>query len=177
MLAQWAFVGALALLANALTAEAAVRQVHVAANEVIWDYAPSGSEVNLCAGGPYVDGATALYVAQGLGSRYWKALYQEYQDGSFQVRLAPLWFQEFKMGGSLAHKPLEGSGSSGKHHISHLTVRLLADRRSRLGTRMKCTSASWVRTPPGGCPTAACSAAECLAAPRVIGVLAFATEQ
>ena len=99
MQAQRAFLVALAWLANALTVQAAVRQVYVAANEVIWDYAPSGNLVNKCAGGPYVEGSTALYVAQGLGSRYWKALYQEYQDGSFQVRLPPVGFQEFKMAG------------------------------------------------------------------------------
>ena len=114
MQAQWAFVAALAWLANALTVQAAVRQVYVAANEVIWDYAPSGNEVNKCAGGPYVEGATALYVAQGLGSRYWKALFQEYQDGSFQVRLPPLWFQEFKMGGCSARNCWRSSGSAGK---------------------------------------------------------------
>ena len=72
MQAQWAFL-TLAWLANALTVQATVRQVYVAANEVIWDYAPSGNQVNNCAGGPYVEGSTALYVAQGLGSPYWKA--------------------------------------------------------------------------------------------------------
>ena len=114
MQAQWAFVAALAWLANALTVQATVRQVYVAANEVIWDYAPLGNELNKCAGGSYVEGATALYVAQGLGSRYWKALYQEYQDGSFQVRLPPLWFQEFKMGGCSSRNCWRSPGSAEK---------------------------------------------------------------
>ncbi|KAK9841799.1 hypothetical protein WJX81_003935 [Elliptochloris bilobata] len=82
--ASRAFALALALAAacSLQPVQAVTRQVYVAANQVWWDFSPSGE--NRCAGGPY-DDATGLYAVQGLGSRYMKALYQEYQDGSFKA--------------------------------------------------------------------------------------------
>ena len=82
MRCQCAALMALAVLAGASTVQAAKRQFYVAANQVWWDYAPTGQ--NQCAGGPF-DDATGLYTQQGIGSRYLKALYQEYHDGTFQV--------------------------------------------------------------------------------------------
>ena len=61
------------------------RTYYLAANEVVWDYAPGGT--NLITGGPFspVDN---FFVAQGpdrIGRVYKKAIYQEYTDSTFST--------------------------------------------------------------------------------------------
>jgi manganese oxidase len=60
------------------------RVYYIAADEVIWDYAPSGK--NDITGAPFDDTANT-YVQQGpqrIGSKYLKSLYREYTDATFQ---------------------------------------------------------------------------------------------
>jgi hypothetical protein len=77
----WATLAVLALAASRVAA--VKRQHYVGADQVWWNYAPSGE--NQCVGAPF-DERTGLYTLAGLGSRYLKAVYQEYTDGTFQVR-------------------------------------------------------------------------------------------
>jgi hephaestin len=60
-----------------------VRTYFVAADEVVWDYAPLG--FNAITGEPFDEQAN-VFVANGpdrIGSKYLKALYREYTDGTF----------------------------------------------------------------------------------------------
>jgi FtsP/CotA-like multicopper oxidase with cupredoxin domain len=60
------------------------RVYYVAADEVIWDYAPSGKDE--ITGAPFDDTANT-YVQQGpqqIGSKYIKSLYREYTDATFK---------------------------------------------------------------------------------------------
>jgi FtsP/CotA-like multicopper oxidase with cupredoxin domain len=62
---------------------AAVRKYYIAADQVRWNYAPSGK--NLITGQPF-SADDAVYVQNGpdrIGSIYLKSLYREYTDGSF----------------------------------------------------------------------------------------------
>jgi hypothetical protein len=59
------------------------RTYFVAADVVDWDYAPSGRD--LCKGKPFGE-AERLYVSDGAGRTYKKALFREYTDRSFKVR-------------------------------------------------------------------------------------------
>jgi FtsP/CotA-like multicopper oxidase with cupredoxin domain len=62
---------------------AQTRTYFIAADEVQWDYAPSG--INQITGQPF-DEAANVFVANGpdrIGKRYIKALYREYTDGTF----------------------------------------------------------------------------------------------
>jgi manganese oxidase len=62
---------------------AAVRKYYIAADQVRWNYAPSGK--NLITGQPF-SADDAVYVQNGpdrIGSTYLKSLYREYTDGSF----------------------------------------------------------------------------------------------
>jgi FtsP/CotA-like multicopper oxidase with cupredoxin domain len=70
-----------------------VRTYYVAANEVIWDYAPLG--FNNITGEPF-DEVAQVFTQQGpdrIGTKYKKALYQEYTDGTFTKLKArsPQW--------------------------------------------------------------------------------------
>jgi manganese oxidase len=59
------------------------RTYYVSADEVVWDYAPTGR--NQITGRPF-DATAATYTVPGpqrIGSRYLKCLYREYTDGSF----------------------------------------------------------------------------------------------
>ncbi len=61
------------------------RLYYIAADEVTWDYAPSGK--NLITGKPFT-GFQAMFATQGptqLGSKFRKALYREYTDGTFSA--------------------------------------------------------------------------------------------
>src|SRR3954463_14416191 len=61
------------------------RVYYIAADEVIWDYAPSGT--NQISGKPF-EGIQLLWTArapQQIGSKYRKALYREYTDSSFST--------------------------------------------------------------------------------------------
>ena len=63
-----------------------VRTYYVAAEEVEWDYAPLGIDMNT--GKPF-EGAAAAYTQPGpnrIGRLYRKALYREYTDGTFATR-------------------------------------------------------------------------------------------
>ena len=64
------------------------RLYYIAADELIWDYTPTGS--NQISGKPF-EGIQLLWTARtigSLGSKYRKALYREYTDASFS-RLKP----------------------------------------------------------------------------------------
>ena len=64
------------------------RTYFIAADEVVWDYAPLG--FNNITGEPFDDAAN-VFVQNGpdrIGSKYLKALYREYTDGTF-TRLKP----------------------------------------------------------------------------------------
>lgn len=76
------------LLPSALPASSAAdttRTYYVAAEEVLWDYAPAGGDVTM--GRPF-DSADSLFVAPGparIGSEYRKAVYREYIDSTFET--------------------------------------------------------------------------------------------
>lgn len=62
-----------------------VRTYYIAAEEVMWDYAPSG--INQITGEPF-DSVAQIYTASGpqrIGTVYKKAIYREYTDGSFDT--------------------------------------------------------------------------------------------
>jgi len=62
-----------------------VRTYFIAADEVVWDYAPDG--INNITGQPF-DEVASVYVQNGpnrIGSKYIKAIYREYTDGSFET--------------------------------------------------------------------------------------------
>jgi FtsP/CotA-like multicopper oxidase with cupredoxin domain len=64
------------------------RTYYIAAEDLIWDYAPQGR--NVVEGKPFDDTAN-VFVKRGahrIGSRYHKALYVEYTDATFKTRLS-----------------------------------------------------------------------------------------
>jgi FtsP/CotA-like multicopper oxidase with cupredoxin domain len=70
-----------------------IRTYYLAAEEVVWDYAPTGA--NQITGGPF-DAVAQVFTASGpdrIGTRYVKALYVEYTDPSFTTQKArpPEW--------------------------------------------------------------------------------------
>ena len=83
-LALWLFV--LACLTT-LPANAEQRTYYIAAEDLLWDYAPSYPSNRLTgkdfqpSARVFVDGASP----QRIGRRYWKALYREYTDASFST--------------------------------------------------------------------------------------------
>ena len=72
----------------ATAAGGVTRTYYVAADEVLWDYAPSG--INKITGEPFDDVANVFMQNAGnrIGRVYRKAVYREYTDGSF-TRLKP----------------------------------------------------------------------------------------
>ena len=71
------------------------RTYYIAADTVVWDYAPSG--MNRISGHPFT-AEEALFAEQDeektrIGRRYKKALYREYTDASFSTlkQIAPEW--------------------------------------------------------------------------------------
>ena len=72
-----AIVGSVVLLAWASPSQADVRTYYIAADEVVWDYAPSGRD--LIAQKPLPPLAPVQ-----LGWMYRKAIYREYTDGTFR---------------------------------------------------------------------------------------------
>ncbi|KAG5187278.1 putative multicopper oxidase [Tribonema minus] len=72
---------------------AIVRKYYIAAEEVIWDYAPSG--MNLYDGTPVGTGAAAVFLQDTpgtVGRVYKKAIYREYTDETFTVaKPSPAW--------------------------------------------------------------------------------------
>jgi manganese oxidase len=82
------FLGPSAWAQNATSSSGKVRTYYIAADEVEWDYAPSG--MNKITGKPF-DGYAKLYVEKGdhrIGKVYRKAIYREYTDESF-TKLKP----------------------------------------------------------------------------------------
>src|SRR6266511_181554 len=90
-LAKWfagpalvALVAAVAVFVpGAQSATSQTRTYYLAADEVAWDYAPSG--INQITGQPF-DEEAGVFVARGrdrIGKVYRKALYREYTDGTF----------------------------------------------------------------------------------------------
>ena len=64
-----------------------VRTYYIAADEVLWDYAPTGS--NQITGKPFTDDEN-IFVQNGptrIGHVYRKALYRQYTDATFQTRV------------------------------------------------------------------------------------------
>ena len=77
----------------AATTQGVTRLYYIAADDVEWDYAPSGK--NLITGGPF-EGDAAFFAApspMGLGRVYKKTVYREYTDDSFKTLKprAPEW--------------------------------------------------------------------------------------
>ena len=69
--------------AVAQTQSGRTREYFIAADEMVWDYAPMGQ--NAITGKPFA-GIQALWTKRGptqIGSKYKKALYREYTDSSF----------------------------------------------------------------------------------------------
>jgi len=58
------------------------RTYYLAADPIDWDYAPAGKD--LCRGEPFA-GQSLLYTTSGIGTKYKKAVYREYEDGTFTV--------------------------------------------------------------------------------------------
>src|SRR5882757_3616164 len=75
--------GAPADVGESISQVAVTRTYFIAADEVVWDYAPTG--INQITGQPFDDVAN-VYVQNGpdrIGSKYVKALYREYTNGRF----------------------------------------------------------------------------------------------
>lgn len=89
---QYYYAGVLLLIATIGAGVAAttqsnggkVRTYYIAADEVIWNYAPSGK--NQMMNMPYnkVERAYAVRGPHIIGPKYWKAVYREYTDGTFR---------------------------------------------------------------------------------------------
>lgn len=84
---------AVLLVGSASGSKPATRTYYIAADEVIWDYAPSG--VDMIRGEPFDEHANT-WVASGpdrIGKVYKKALYREYTDASFNTLIPrpPEW--------------------------------------------------------------------------------------
>ncbi|MFZ0681978.1 MAG: multicopper oxidase domain-containing protein [Candidatus Cybelea sp.] len=74
------FVGPAAALADGT-----LRTYYIAADEITWDYAPTG--LNQVSGKPFdeMERPYAVHDADHIGSRYRKAVYREYTDATFQA--------------------------------------------------------------------------------------------
>ncbi|KXS22220.1 Cupredoxin, partial [Gonapodya prolifera JEL478] len=75
-----------------------VRTYYIAADELEWDYAPSGYDH--VSGFPFVlekdtAGVFTLHAADKIGSKYIKAVYYEYTDDTYSVRKAKFAWQGF----------------------------------------------------------------------------------
>ena len=74
-------------LKPAAASQGKVRRYYLAAEEVLWDYAPS--DTNRVSGEPFTDDEN-VFMANGparIGDTYRKALYRAYTDASFSTRL------------------------------------------------------------------------------------------
>jgi FtsP/CotA-like multicopper oxidase with cupredoxin domain len=74
-------------LKPAAASQGKVRRYYIAAEEVLWDYAPS--DTNRVTGEPFTDDEN-VFMANGparIGDTYRKALYRAYTDASFSTRL------------------------------------------------------------------------------------------
>src|SRR5436305_1589834 len=86
----WAAAGpatsqSIAASTSGVGVEAQARTYYIAADEVVWDYAPAGTD--LITGKPFGDRENT-YVQSGpgrIGSKYLKCLYRGYTDGSFDT--------------------------------------------------------------------------------------------
>jgi hypothetical protein len=79
-----AFSSVFSVLAS--TALATERLYYIAADEVVWDYAPSYPNNPIM--GELFSSEESVYLKQGddrIGRRYLKAVYHEYTDGSFTM--------------------------------------------------------------------------------------------
>jgi manganese oxidase len=93
----WLILGAAAAVAPA-NAHAAERVYYVAADEVVWDYAPSYPN-NPITGVPFTkeDSVFLRHAADRIGRKYLKAVYREYTDASFAT-LKPRGPREASLG-------------------------------------------------------------------------------
>jgi len=71
------------LLTLSTTADAVTREYWIAANEMLWDYAPS-YPINKMTGEPFT-ADQRVFVEDFVGRQYWKALYREYTPGFAQL--------------------------------------------------------------------------------------------
>jgi manganese oxidase len=71
------------LFASTSSPAQTVRTYYIAADEVLWNYAPSG--INEVTGKPFdaLERPYAVHDRHHIGSVYWKAIYREYTDASF----------------------------------------------------------------------------------------------
>lgn len=89
-----------------------IRDYYIAAEEVVWDYAPFGGE--MCGGSlvNFSDNA-ATFVKAGptsIGRRYVKALYVEYTDATFTQKKVRA---ERQLGRLVLQEPSTGAGQPG----------------------------------------------------------------
>ena len=75
----------LRLVGISVAVEAANRVYWIAADEVVWDYAPS-FPINPMTGDGFTD-AQRVFVEQGIGRSYLKAIYREYAEGFAAVKV------------------------------------------------------------------------------------------
>lgn len=98
-----------------------VRTYFIAADEVVWDYAPTG--INGITGQPFDDVAN-VFVANGpdrIGRRYIKALYREYTDGTFRnLKARPFRFRHLGALGPLVRATV---GDTIEFHFRNNTSR------------------------------------------------------
>jgi manganese oxidase len=98
-------VGTCAPRGGKATAETGkIRTYYIAADEVVWDYAPEGK--NMITNQPFNE-MEKVFTASGphrIGSKYLKAIYREYTDGTF-TQLKPLAPEERYLGimGPIVH--------------------------------------------------------------------------
>ena len=80
--------GGAALAASSGVATGQVRTYYIAADEVLWDYAPDGT--NAITSAPFT-ADEEVFTKQGpnrVGHKYWKSLYRGYTNASFSTRIA-----------------------------------------------------------------------------------------
>ena len=91
-------------ISNSTLTSGKVRTYYIAADEIPWNYAPSGK--NFITGKPFDDNAS-VYVKNGpdrIGSTYIKALYREYTDGTFtHLKPRPPQWQHLGILGPVIH--------------------------------------------------------------------------
>ncbi len=72
---------------NAAAAAGQLRTYYIAADEVLWDFAPE--DTNAVSGAPFTEDEE-VFTKQGrnrVGHKYWKSLYRGYTDASFSTRI------------------------------------------------------------------------------------------
>ena len=71
-------------VSNMLAGGIKTRRYYIAANTIVWDYAPKG--INACQGRNFSD-SESLYTRNGAHAQYIKAQFQAFSDASFTKQL------------------------------------------------------------------------------------------